>query len=160
MKGSFDYLRAVQCPVCKKMFYPAPFHGYHDRRGRLVCTYPCSLADRERTEQCLAAADITLSIKRFWLDEILSGAKKEEYRDIKTYYRSRFRRIFGKEPDRCESERVARVRLRAGYSPLSPSAIIECTVRIGHGREEWGAEPGREYYILSIKKVEREVETK
>lgn len=39
---------------------------------------------------------------------------------------------------------------RNGYSKNSPS--IKCLVEIkkGQGKEEWGAEPGKEYYILEI----------
>jgi len=32
---------------------------------------------------------LVLPIKKRWFDMILSGEKKEEYRDIKPYYRSR-----------------------------------------------------------------------
>lgn len=33
---------------------------------------------------------LILSIKKKWFDMILSGKKKEEYREIKPYYKSRF----------------------------------------------------------------------
>ncbi len=33
---------------------------------------------------------LVLPIKRRWFDTIVSGEKKEEYRDIKSYYISRF----------------------------------------------------------------------
>ena len=33
---------------------------------------------------------LVLPIKRRWFDMIVSGEKKEEYRDIKSYYISRF----------------------------------------------------------------------
>ena len=36
---------------------------------------------------------LTLSIKKQWFDMIASGVKKEEYRDIKPYYTSRFMNI-------------------------------------------------------------------
>lgn len=36
---------------------------------------------------------LTLTIKRKWFNMILSGEKKEEYRDIKDYYKSRFSRL-------------------------------------------------------------------
>ena len=34
---------------------------------------------------------LTLPIKKKWFDMILSGEKKEEYREIKPYYDSRFK---------------------------------------------------------------------
>lgn len=41
---------------------------------------------------------LTLPIKKKWFDMILSGEKKEEYREIKPYYDSRFKYI---GPDIC-----------------------------------------------------------
>lgn len=38
---------------------------------------------------------LTLPIQRKWFDMILSGEKKEEYRDIKEYYETRFQNLFG-----------------------------------------------------------------
>ena len=31
----------VQCPVCGKMYLPAPQHAWRDYKGRYVCSYPC-----------------------------------------------------------------------------------------------------------------------
>lgn len=38
---------------------------------------------------------LTLPIQKRWFDMILSGEKKEEYREIKEYYETRFRNLFG-----------------------------------------------------------------
>lgn len=38
---------------------------------------------------------LILPIKKKWFDMILSGEKKEEYRDIKEYYETRFQNLFG-----------------------------------------------------------------
>lgn len=90
---------------------------------------------------------LTLPIKRKWFDMIASGIKKEEYRDIKEYYRKRFLTMFLSSPDGIETFCI---RLRAGYSKKSP--LMECMVKIsqGCGKEEWGAMPDVKYYILSI----------
>ena len=37
---------------------------------------------------------LVLPIKKEWLDMIISGEKKEEYREIKPYYDSRFQNYF------------------------------------------------------------------
>lgn len=37
---------------------------------------------------------LTLPIKKKWFDMILSGEKKEEYREIKEYYETRFQNLF------------------------------------------------------------------
>lgn len=38
---------------------------------------------------------LTLPIKKKWFDMIVSGEKREEYREIKPYYDSRFMNAFG-----------------------------------------------------------------
>lgn len=84
---------------------------------------------------------ITLPIKKKWFDMILSGKKKEEYRKISPHYASLFNKYKGVP---------VRIRFRNGYRLDSPT--LECTVipRIGYGREEWGAEANKGYYVLDI----------
>lgn len=107
---------------------------------------------------------LVLPIKRKWFDMILSGEKKEEYREIKPYYDSRFKdfianlgnyKIFPLKGGMgfLYTEPIT-VIFRNGYSKNSPS--IKCKVRIkkGPGLPEWGAEPGKVYYVLEILKVE------
>lgn len=69
---------------------------------------------------------LTLPIKKKWFDMIASGVKTEEYREI---------------------------RFRNGYSGNSPSFVAKCSLRTGTGRGEWGAEPGKKYYILKIHEI-------
>lgn len=38
---------------------------------------------------------LTLPIQKKWYDMILSGEKREEYREIKEYYETRFQNLFG-----------------------------------------------------------------
>ena len=91
---------------------------------------------------------LTLPIKKKWFDMIRSGEKKEEYREIKPYYDSRFKNIYyplgGKQPD---------IILRNGYSKNSPSIKCKVVIIKGYGKEEWGAEPNKLYYVLKILKV-------
>lgn len=98
---------------------------------------------------------ITLPIKKKWFDMILSGEKKEEYREIKPYWTSRFDKIFffapwdGYPTDDDEHE----IMFRNGYGKNAPSFIARCTLDVSKGKEEWGAEPGKEYYVLRILEV-------
>jgi hypothetical protein len=104
---------------------------------------------------------LTLPIKKKWFDMILSGEKKEEYREIKPYYDARFLTLFGciwvgKELVRTplaeiKREKVQKIAFRNGYGKDAPMILADCELRVGKGREEWGAEPGKDYYILSIK---------
>ena len=82
---------------------------------------------------------------------IASGEKKEEYREIKPYYTRRFSWM---EDEKCPTIQITTdVRFRNGYSKTSP--IIECHVCIkkGYGKEEWGAEKNKLYYVLEITKI-------
>ena len=104
---------------------------------------------------------ITLPIKKKWFDMVLSGEKPDEYREIKLYYSVRFSRQLGylgaieimDKSLRSNQSRSFQVMFRNGYSCDSPSFIAECTLTIGTGKEEWGAEKGIEYYKLHIKRI-------
>ena len=101
---------------------------------------------------------------------ILSGEKKEEYREIKPYYETRFTRYFlgdtsllvgGKKGTLNEwlltdIKFCKPVKFRNGYSTKSPYFIAKCQLTIGKGKPEWGADPGKEYYILRILEVYHE----
>lgn len=105
-------------------------------------------------------------IKKKWLDMIRSGEKREEYREIKPYYTSRLNSLFGwrwmsvitgtliNTEDGEEPPRIW-VRFRNGYGDRAPSVAALISVRVGTGREEWGAEPGKKYYILDIHEIHK-----
>lgn len=99
---------------------------------------------------------LVLPIKKIWLDMILSKEKKEEYRDKSPYYMARFKSIFDMFPNSYIPTGLdkQRIILRNGYSRKSPSCIITASLDIKTGRPEWGAEEGKEYYVLRIYNVE------
>lgn len=39
----------------------------------------------------------------------------------------------------------------------SPEIICKCTLHFGKGKPEWGAEPGKLYYVLKIQEIEKGV---
>ena len=94
-----------------------------------------------------------MPIKKQWFDMILSGEKKEEYREITPYYITRFQNIglIGKDFQPSGVNRL--IRLRNGYSSNSP--MLEAIVRmlIREGKEDWGAEKNKTYYVLYIQKI-------
>lgn len=92
---------------------------------------------------------ITLPIKKKWFDMIVSGEKKEEYRENNRYYMSRFG---------AHLNQKITIRLRNGYHRGSPSAICEVTPCIKIGKPEWGAEPNKMYITLQIFSVRLEIE--
>jgi len=98
---------------------------------------------------------LILPIKKKWFDMILAGEKKEEYREIKPYYMTRFANIGLLNMDLdsfnyVPTGNVRHVIFRNGYSGDSPSFAAKCVLSIGTGKPEWGAEPGKEYYVLKI----------
>jgi hypothetical protein len=101
---------------------------------------------------------------------ILDGEKKEEYREIKRYYTSRFTKLFGSgtlsrsqfQLDKAHSgieliengkPVVRKICFRNGYGSDRPYFIAKCTLSVGEGREEWGAVKGEDYYILHIQEI-------
>lgn len=115
---------------------------------------------------------LILPIKKKWFDMILSGEKKEEYREIKPYYTKRIHNelkardsITGKlfSPGdlsdlsnntlQCiiseDESYFVEVLFRNGYSNNSPSFKAECKVTIGEGNPSWGAIPDEKYFILT-----------
>lgn len=92
---------------------------------------------------------LVLPIKKKWFKMIVSGEKKEEYRELKPYYHTRLKKVFGFD---YINKRVEII-FRNGYSHNSPSVRCLCILNIGSGKQEWGAEPQKEYYILTILKI-------
>jgi hypothetical protein len=110
-----------------------------------------------------------LPIKKQWFDMIASGEKKEEYREIKPYYTSRIAKIWcnnyhcGEYYKREEIKFIEFFKMkgqmdfgvvifRNGYSAKSRRIVTNCSLRIGTGNTEWGAEAEKEYYVFSIEK--------
>ena len=118
-----------------------------------------------------------LPIQKRWFDMILSGEKKEEYREIKEYYETRFQNLFGAVtiypssifsdrseyellqgeavPEEIRKDSMQEIIFRNGYSKDSKAIKARCKLRIGKGRPEWGAEPDKQYYILEISDKEK-----
>lgn len=102
---------------------------------------------------------LILPIKKKWFEMIASGEKKEEYREIKPYWTKRFENYYEIAKFNIElecsnfKEIYYRVVFRNGYQADSPTIKCKCKLRIGQGKQEWGAEPNKEYYILDILEV-------
>lgn len=118
-----------------------------------------------------------LNLKRRWFDMILSGEKKEEYRELHNYWMQRFLGYYFQDGDSkkpCEdSETYNTLSQNAevfndelmdnspktiifsnGYAKDRYQFEIECKgVEIKGGEEKWGAEPGRKYFVLKLGRV-------
>lgn len=93
---------------------------------------------------------LALSIRKKLFDMILSGEKKEEYREIKPYYTKRFQTKNWLDKDGAPTGTVQKILLRNGYSGNARMALLDCKLYIRAGRPEWGAEPDKKYYVLEI----------
>ena len=96
---------------------------------------------------------LILPIKKKWFYMILTGEKREEYRDIKPYYTTRLNKIFNMANDIPLDHAKAQVRFTNGYGYKVPAFIADCHLEKRTGRKEWGAEPDKEYYVLVIEKI-------
>ncbi len=97
--------------------------------------------------------------------------KKEEYREIKPYWTNRFDNevlLFNHELTEREMEYLyikeeymcTTVLFKNGYNTNSPKIKCKVKIFVGIGKEKWGAEPGKLYYVLKILSVEEVTDVK
>ncbi len=108
---------------------------------------------------------LTFPIKKKWFDMELSGEKPEEYREIKPYWITRLLKWLGF--DKGEENKMLsmmrhgyfteprEVKFQNGYSKNAPYFIAMCIPKIGIGKEEWGAQKGKKYFVFEIKEINR-----
>lgn len=93
---------------------------------------------------------LDLILKHKWYDMIASGVKKEEYREIKTFYVSRLvdgDKICIDTP--YPFKHFDAVRFHRGYT--NTTMLLECKgIRIGEGNPDWGAVDGEKYFVISL----------
>ena len=95
---------------------------------------------------------LILPIKRKWFDMIESGIKREEYREDTQYWRSRFVKLITSAETISKKHRCL---LRNGYGADKSTLEIEYVLEFREGREEWGAEKGKKYFVLILLDVKR-----
>lgn len=95
-----------------------------------------------------------LNLKRKWFDMILNGEKKEEYREINTYWNKRFS-CYIKIKKKFYHPKDVIICFSNGYSKNRDFFFVECEgLCVREGKKEWGAEPGKLYYVLRLGKIE------
>ena len=117
---------------------------------------------------------LTLSLKRKWFDMIKLGEKKEEYREIKPHYIRQFIKFEPLKYDlirdynlyKCYDEgeingiesELLNLKYDVLYFTLGYPSRAEKDkwitfknpkIRIGTGRTEWGAEYGKQYFVIT-----------
>lgn len=92
-----------------------------------------------------------LNLKRKWFDMILSGDKKEEYREIKPYWNRIFQNGKIKIKGRYYHPSDVIISFANGYKEDRPQFFIECkNLVVRGGKWYWGAEENEQYYVLVL----------
>lgn len=99
-----------------------------------------------------------LTLKKKWFEMIASGEKKEEYREIKPYWESRFidpiaaydaslsEFIYGK--GMIEFDTIV---FRHGYAKNAPTVTVECLgISIGPAKPEWSDNWQGNVFIIKL----------
>lgn len=126
---------------------------------------------------------LDLVLKHKWYDMIACGEKKEEYREIKPHWFDRLidcrvpktsflaTRYFGLDNSTPQIHNLKEdfdsewlvfkefdaVRFHRGYTSTTMTYEIE-SISIGKGNHEWGAEPGKDYFVIKLGKRLKETE--
>jgi len=95
-----------------------------------------------------------LNLKRKWFDMILSGEKKEEYRDRTQYWEKRLIKRYstiGWPYTTVGFNWIDAIIFSNGYAKNRDQFTIEFKgAVIREGKEEWGAEKGKKYFVLKL----------
>lgn len=109
---------------------------------------------------------LTLTLKKKWFDMILTGKKKEEYREVKDYWMKRIAGING-----CGTgynyhllalagfneikKDIDIIVFKNGYSKNAPMIEVVCKgVVVGVGKRKWGA-PDYRIFVLKLGEIIR-----
>jgi hypothetical protein len=107
---------------------------------------------------------ITITLKKKWFDMILSGKKKEEYREVKDYWMKRIANVKGcgtgynftilRDMGFNFTKQVFdRIIFKNGYSKSAPMIEIECKgVVVDTGKKKWGA-PNYRTFVFKLGKI-------
>lgn len=115
----------------------------------------------------MALKILKLTLNKKWYDMILSGKKKEEYREIKPYW---VKRLYDKEegancrelldmciPNRFNPIKFDAIRFTNGYGKSRPSFLIELKwFNVCDGIEKWGAKGDDLYFTFGLGEIIKE----
>lgn len=91
---------------------------------------------------------LRLTLKKKWFDMIVSGQKKEEYREIKPYWERRlFHPLY---PQVLQFREYDVVEFRNGYKKDAEKILVFCKeITAGIGNPTWGA-PNTTVFIIKL----------
>lgn len=92
-----------------------------------------------------------LNLHKKWFDMILSGVKREEYREIKPYYCRIFKNGKIKIKGKYYHPTDVIICFSNGYSKDRRQMMYFCNgIKVGFGNPKLGAKEDVQYYILQI----------
>ncbi|AQW96662.1 MULTISPECIES: hypothetical protein [Elizabethkingia] len=86
-----------------------------------------------------AKNELYLVLTKEWFDKILSGEKKEEYRDFTDFYITRLG-VIDKDGDLVDTKKYDTIRFQLGYKQDAPKMIVKCEDVIIEHDEDAGDE--------------------
>ena len=109
---------------------------------------------------------LTLPLKKKWFEMIKSGCKPEEYRDFNYYWAKRLTHNDLSPTKHINGIPVGPFKhfnlvvFTSGYPSKSEKERIitfhSPTIHIGTGKPEWGAEPGKTYFVIRWESIRNE----
>jgi hypothetical protein len=99
-------------------------------------------------------AVLRLTLKKKWYDMILSGEKKEEYREVKRYWIQRLCNEVEYEMGGTWEgvfKKFNQVEFKNGYGKDAPTMLVEFKgLRIGEAKPEWSDNWKGEVFVISV----------
>ncbi len=97
---------------------------------------------------------LRLTLKKKWYDLILLGEKKEEYREIKSFWSIRFSGYslpHGLDKIMKNKKQFSFVEFKNGYGKDAPIMFVEFKgLRIGEAKPEWSDNWQGEVFVISL----------
>lgn len=107
------------------------------------CWRPLKSNEGSTPGAMLGMKTLHLNLTEKWFDMILSGEKKEDYRDITDYYQVRFKNV--------KSKGIKTITFSNGYSKNRRQMVVIISyISLRQGLVEWGAEKGKTYLVAHL----------
>lgn len=104
----------------------------------------------EESIDFLSRPVLHLNLRKKWFDMIASGEKKEEYREIKPHWQRVFTSYIKIKGKRYHPSDV-NIIFSNGYSKNRRQMLVPVLyLSVNEGKPEWGAEVGKEYFVISL----------